>query len=109
MSCLRLRVKRGTILAAVALSGALTVTSATIPSTGVFQHASTASALAASVTTPTGLTATVSGSNVNLNWDDNTGTDFSYFAVRRGTQPDPNVGTWTRLAPNYTTSQAVDS
>ncbi len=59
---------------------------------------------------PTGVTATPGTGKVNLNWNDNTESDFSYYAVRRSTQPDTsNLAAWTRLPGNLTTSQVTDT
>ena len=60
---------------------------------------------------PTGVTASVSGEVVTLEWDQSRDPLFSYFAVRRDTQPDPNFNPlgWTRLPSNYTTPIARDS
>lgn len=46
---------------------------------------------------------------VTLEWDDSTDRAFAYFAVRRGTQPDTNKGTWTRLPGSHTTSTITDT
>src|SRR3954453_16341527 len=101
MSCLRIPARRGFVLLALilaAIATSLAGAAAAIP------------ASAATVpTTPTGLTAAASGSTVTLDWADNPDPGFAYFAVRLSTQPDPSTGTWTRLAPNFPTSQAVDS
>ena len=59
--------------------------------------------------TPTGVTAAATGTSVALNWNDSPDPNFAYFAVRRSTQANPDAGTWTRLAPNYTISAATDS
>jgi hypothetical protein len=58
---------------------------------------------------PTRTRGSVDGQAVTLNWDASTDPNFSYFAIRRGTQPDTNSGTWTRLPGNYTSPTVTDS
>ncbi len=58
---------------------------------------------------PTGVSATGGDRQVVLNWNDNVEPDFSYYAVRRSTQSDPNMGTWTRLPGNLQVSSATDA
>ena len=60
--------------------------------------------------TPMNLTATVdSGGLVRLAWDDTQDPNFAWFGVRRSTDPNADEATWTRLPPNFTTSQATDA
>ena len=58
---------------------------------------------------PTGVRASVTGQTATLNWNASSDPSFSYFAIRRGTQPDTNTGTWTRLPGNYTSPTVTDS
>jgi hypothetical protein len=58
--------------------------------------------------TPTNLRATVAGDGVHLAWDPSPDRRFAYFAVRRGTQPDPDAGSWTRLPGNFRDPAATD-
>jgi hypothetical protein len=58
---------------------------------------------------PTGLVAAVASGGVSLSWARSPDPSFSYFAVRRGTQADPDAGAWTRLTSNYTAPSATDS
>jgi hypothetical protein len=58
---------------------------------------------------PTGTRGVVNGQTVTLNWDASTFPRFSYFAIRRGTQPDTNAGSWTRLNGNYTSPTVTDN
>jgi hypothetical protein len=60
--------------------------------------------------TPTNVSAVVDASrNVVIDWDDSRDPNFEWFGVRRTTDPGSDMATWTRLAPNYTVSRAVDS
>src|SRR3954447_23684282 len=60
--------------------------------------------------TPANLTATVdSGGLVRLDWDDTQDPNFAWFGVRRSTDPNADKATWTRLPPNFTTSEATDA
>ena len=58
---------------------------------------------------PTGVSASLEGQNVTLTWNASADPNFSYFAIRRGTQPDPSAGTWTRLPGNLARPTVTDS
>jgi hypothetical protein len=59
---------------------------------------------------PTQLHAVLDAGTVHLAWDPSSDPGFSYFAVRRSTQPDvTQTELWTRLAPNFGTPEAADA
>jgi len=58
---------------------------------------------------PSGVSASVTNQIATLTWNASTDPHFSYFAIRRGTQPDPTAGIWTRLPGNSSSPTVTDS
>jgi hypothetical protein len=82
------------------LAGCLPSGSSSEEGYGMAEHA---------IAAPVNVRAIPGDKRVDLDWDDSTDPAFSYFAVRRSTQPDTNSGTWTRLPGNQVVSQVTDT
>ncbi|MBA3529821.1 MAG: fibronectin type III domain-containing protein, partial [Propionibacteriaceae bacterium] len=64
----------------------------------------------AGLSAPTNVVATSSSAtSVTLTWDASPDSHFSYFAVRRSTNPKLDIAQWERLTPNYTAPTATDN
>lgn len=57
---------------------------------------------------PTNLQVSVAGPAVKLTWRATRSSDFSHFAVRRGTRSNPDAGRWVRLNGSFSEFTATD-